>query len=71
MMSGVEPLETAPHTVAPRVPWYVYTVAALLLVWAGLRLLVWFSLTEHTGYLAEMFRSGLELAIGLGLLLRR
>jgi hypothetical protein len=71
-MSGVSPLDTDRRTIAPRIPWYVYAVAILLLGWAALRLVVWFSMTEEgSRYLEEMFRIGLDLAIGFGLLLRR
>jgi len=71
-MSGVSPLDTDRPTIAPRIPWYVYAVAILLLGWAALRLVVWFSMTEEGfRYLEEMFRIGLDLAIGVGLLLRR
>ena len=71
-MSGVSPLDTDRRTISPRIPWYVYGVAILLLGWAALRLVVWLSMTEEgSRYLEVMFRIGLDVAIGVGLLLRR
>jgi len=71
-MSGVSPLDTDRRTIAPRIPWHVYGVAILLLGWAALRLVVWLSMTEEgSRYLEVMFRIGLDVAIGVGLLLRR
>ena len=61
-----------PVGVAPRVPWYVYAAAILLLGWAFVLLIAWLSLERFDLlFWRAMVPVTLELAIGCGLLLRR
>ena len=43
-MSGLQSQAIPPARVAPRVPWYVYAAAILLLGWAFVLLIAWLSL---------------------------
>lgn len=62
-----------PARVAPRVPWYVYAAAILLLGWAVIVLSVLLTLSGEFGprLWRAMVLVGLELAVGAGLLFRR
>jgi hypothetical protein len=71
-MSGLQSQAIPPARVAPRVPWYVYTAAILLLGWAFVLLITWLSLERFDIlFWKAMVPVTLELAIGCGLLLRR
>ena len=43
-MNGLQYQAIAPARVAPRVPWYIYAAAILLLGWAIVLLIAWLSL---------------------------
>ena len=63
---------TPPASIAPRVPRYVYVGAILLVGWGSLVLSAFLSLKEFGPHFwRAMAPVALELAIGLGLLLRR
>ena len=71
-VSGLQSQAIPPARVAPRVPWYVYAAAILLLGWASVLLIAWLSLERFdTLFWKAMVPVTLELAIGCGLLLRR
>ena len=71
-MSGLQSQAIPPGRVAPRVPWYVYAAAILLLGWAFVLLIAWLSLERFDPlFWRAMVPVTLELAIGCGLLLRR
>src|SRR5512132_2636124 len=71
-MSGLQSHAIPPARVAPRVPWYVYAAAILLLGWAFVLLIAWLSLERFDIlFWKAMVPVTLELAIGYGLLLRR
>lgn len=71
-MSGLQYQAIPPARVGPRVPWYVYAAAILLLSWAFVLLIAWLSLeTFDPLFWKAMVPVALELAIGCGLLLRR
>ena len=71
-MSGLQSQAIPPARVAPRVPWYVYAAAILLVGWAFVLLIAWLSLERFDAlFWRAMVPVTLELAIGCGLLLRR
>ena len=71
-MNGLQYQAIAPARVAPRVPWYIYAAAILLLGWAIVLLIAWLSLERIDPlFWKAMVPVTLELAIGCGLLLRR
>ena len=71
-MSGLQSQAIPPARVAPRVPWYVYAAAILLLGWAFVLLIARLSLERFDPlFWRAMVPVMLELAIGSGLLLRR
>ena len=71
-MSVTRSPATPPASIAPRVPRYVYVGAILLVGWGSLVLSAFLSLKEFGPHFwRAMAPVALELAIGLGLLLRR
>jgi len=63
--------QALPARIGSRVPWYVYVGAILLLGWGALVLIAFLSLEEfRLHFWKAMVPVALELAIGLGLLLR-
>jgi len=71
IVSAIQSQATPPASIAPRVPWYVYVGAILLLGWGALVLSAFLSLKEFDPHFWKaMVPVALELAIGLGLLLR-
>jgi len=72
ILSGLQYQVTPSNRLAPRVPWYVYAAAILLLGWASVLLIAWLSLERFDPlFWKAMVPVTLELAIGCGLLLRR
>jgi hypothetical protein len=71
-VSAIQSQATPPASSAPRAPWYVYVGAILLVGWGSLVLSAFLSLNEFGPHLWNaMVPVALELAIGLGLLLRQ
>ena len=71
-MSAIQSQATPPASITPRAPWYVYFGAILLVGWGSLVLSAFLSLEEFGPHFWKaMVPVALELAIGLGLLLRR
>jgi len=72
IVSAIQSQATPPASTAPRAPWYVYVGAILLVGWGSLVLSAFLSLKEFGPHFWKaMVPVALELAIGLGLLLRR
>jgi len=71
-VSGLQ-YQPTPSALEPRVPWYVYVSALLLLGWGSLVLIEWVSLEQGFGPLFWRVMSpvAVELAIGAGLLFRK
>ena len=72
-MSRLQYQATPSSAFEPRVPWYVYVLALLLLGWGSLFLIEWVSLGQGFGPLFWRVMSpvAVELAIGAGLLFRK
>jgi hypothetical protein len=71
-VSAIQSQADPPTSIAPRAPWYVYVGAILLVGWGSLVLSAFLSLKEFGPHFWKaMSPVALELAIGLGLLLRR
>jgi hypothetical protein len=71
-VSGLQ-YQPTPSALEPRVPWYVYVSALLLLGWGSLVLIEWVSMEQGSGpwFWRVMGPVAVELAIGAGLLFRK